>query len=103
MRVLKKVNWVTASFLVLTPLIAVIWGGAHIARFGVYPFDVLLFLLYIAATGFSITAGYHRHFAHGAYECRRFVKAFYLLFATQDSHERMHAFIDKRQPAYEGR
>ena len=30
-------------------------------------------------------------------------KAFYLLFATQDSHEGMHAFIDKRQPAYEGR
>ncbi len=29
-------------------------------------------------------------------------KAFYLLFATQDSHEGMHAFIDKRQPAYEG-
>src|SRR5205823_11946751 len=30
-------------------------------------------------------------------------KAFYLLFATQDSHEGMHAFIDKRQPTYEGR
>ncbi len=30
-------------------------------------------------------------------------KAFYLLFATQDAHEGMHAFIDKRQPRYEGR
>jgi enoyl-CoA hydratase len=30
-------------------------------------------------------------------------KAFYLLFATQDAHEGMHAFIDKRQPSYEGR
>ncbi len=30
-------------------------------------------------------------------------KAFYLLFATQDSHEGMHAFIDRRQPTYEGR
>jgi enoyl-CoA hydratase len=30
-------------------------------------------------------------------------KAFYLLFATQDAHEGMHAFIDKRQPTYEGR
>jgi enoyl-CoA hydratase len=30
-------------------------------------------------------------------------KAFYLLFATRDSHEGMHAFIDKRQPSYEGR
>jgi enoyl-CoA hydratase len=29
-------------------------------------------------------------------------KAFYLLFATQDAHEGMHAFIDKRQPSYEG-
>jgi enoyl-CoA hydratase len=30
-------------------------------------------------------------------------KAFYLLFATQDSHEGMHAFVDRRQPTYEGR
>jgi hypothetical protein len=49
MCLLKQVNWVTASFLVLTPLVAVIWGGFHIAIFGVYPFEVLLFLLYIAA------------------------------------------------------
>ena len=30
-------------------------------------------------------------------------KAFYLLFATSDAHEGMHAFIDRRQPSYEGR
>jgi enoyl-CoA hydratase len=30
-------------------------------------------------------------------------KLFYLLFATQDAHEGMHAFVDKRQPTYEGR
>jgi enoyl-CoA hydratase len=30
-------------------------------------------------------------------------KLFYLLFATQDAHEGMRAFIDKRQPQYEGR
>jgi len=30
-------------------------------------------------------------------------KAFYLLFATNDAHEGMHAFIDKREPSYEGR
>ncbi len=29
-------------------------------------------------------------------------KLFYLLFATQDAHEGMHAFVDKRQPSYEG-
>jgi enoyl-CoA hydratase len=30
-------------------------------------------------------------------------KLFYLLFATQDAHEGMHAFAEKRQPSYEGR
>jgi enoyl-CoA hydratase len=30
-------------------------------------------------------------------------KLFYLLFATADAHEGMHAFVDKRQPHYEGR
>jgi enoyl-CoA hydratase len=30
-------------------------------------------------------------------------KAFYLLFATEDAHEGMRAFIDKRAPSYEGR
>jgi len=30
-------------------------------------------------------------------------KAFYLLFATQDSHEGMRAFIDRRAATYEGR
>ena len=29
-------------------------------------------------------------------------KLFYFLFATQDAHEGMRAFLDKRQPAYEG-
>jgi enoyl-CoA hydratase len=30
-------------------------------------------------------------------------KLFYLLFATQDAHEGMRAFVDKRQPTYQGR
>jgi enoyl-CoA hydratase len=29
-------------------------------------------------------------------------KLFYLLFATRDAHEGMHAFAEKRQPKYEG-
>lgn len=110
MQFLKSINWVTAVFLLLTPLVAVIWGGVHIAHFGVDLFEILLFVLYIGATSFSITAGYHRHFAHGAYECRRFVKAFYLLFgaaAFQHSvlnwasdHRRHHENIDEEADPY---
>jgi len=29
-------------------------------------------------------------------------KLFYLLFATQDAHEGMHAFVDKRRPTFQG-
>ncbi len=107
---LAKINWVTATFLVLTPLVAVVWGGIYIPVFGVHPVEVILFILYMAATGFSITAGYHRHFAHGAYECRKFVKAFYLTFgaaAFQHSvlswasdHRRHHVNIDEEDDPY---
>ncbi len=110
MRFVKSINWVTALFLILTPLTAVVWGGVHITHFGIYWFEVLLFVLYIGATGFSITAGYHRHFAHGAYECTGFVRAFYLLFgaaAFQHSvlswasdHRRHHKNIDEEQDPY---
>jgi stearoyl-CoA desaturase (delta-9 desaturase) len=110
MHMLKKINWVTAVFLILTPLVAVIWGGVHIKLFGVSAVEVLLCLLFVAATGFSITAGYHRHFAHGAYECRRFVKVLYLLFgaaAFQQSvlnwasdHRRHHLNIDEDLDPY---
>jgi stearoyl-CoA desaturase (delta-9 desaturase) len=110
MSVLKRINWVTATFLVVTPLVAVVWGGVHIALFGIHPLEVALFALYIVATGFSITAGYHRHFAHGAYECRRFVKAFYLLFGAaafqhsvlnwSSDHRRHHENIDEDLDPY---
>lgn len=107
---MRKINWVTALFLILTPLTAVVWGSLYIPFFGVHPIEVTLFFLYLAATGFSITAGYHRHFAHGAYQCRRFVKAFFLIFgaaAFQHSvlswasdHRRHHQNIDEEGDPY---
>jgi stearoyl-CoA desaturase (delta-9 desaturase) len=110
MRRQQKINWVTALFLVLTPLIAVVWGIPHIAMNGVSWAEVAFFALFIPLTGLSITAGYHRHFAHGAYECRRFVKVFYLLFgaaAFQHSvlswasdHRRHHLNIDEDADPY---
>jgi stearoyl-CoA desaturase (delta-9 desaturase) len=110
MDVLKKINWATAIFLVLTPVVSVVWGGVHLRLFGISAVEVLLCLVFVSLTGFSITAGYHRHFAHGAYECRRFVQVFYLLFgaaAFQQSvlnwasdHRRHHLNIDEELDPY---
>ncbi|MEA2624603.1 MAG: hypothetical protein QOD06_648 [Candidatus Binatota bacterium] len=106
----RKINWVTTIFLLLTPAIGLIWGGIHVSRFGIGWIEIALFAAYLLASGLSITAGYHRLFAHGAYECRRVVKVFYLLFgaaAFQHSvlswtsdHRRHHVQIDRDGDPY---
>jgi len=107
---MQRINWVTAVFLIATPLVALSWGGVHVALAGVSALDVSIFLLYLAATNMSITAGYHRLFAHRAYECRRFVKVFYLLFGAAtfqhsvlswaSDHRRHHQHIDRDGDPY---
>ncbi len=103
-------NWVTTLFLLSTPLVAVVWGIAHIRAVGVHPIEIAAFVFYVCATGFSITIGYHRLFAHRSYECSRIVKIFYLLFgaaAFQHSviswcsdHRRHHKHIDEDDDPY---
>jgi len=97
-------------FLLLTPLVAVVWGIAHIRADGVHPVEIAAFAFYVCATGFSITTGYHRLFAHRSYECSRIVKIVYLLFgaaAFQHSvlswcsdHRRHHKHIDEDDDPY---
>jgi stearoyl-CoA desaturase (delta-9 desaturase) len=104
------VNWVTTLFLFLTPVVGTVWGVVHIHAVGVRPLDVIAFTFYVCATGFSITTGYHRLFAHRSYECSRVVKVLYLLFgaaAFQHSvlswcseHRRHHKHIDRDDDPY---
>lgn len=106
----SRVNWVTTVFLLLTPLVGIVWGIAHIRAVGVRPVEIAAFAFYVCATGFSITTGYHRLFAHRSYECSRVVKVVYLLFgaaAFQHSvlswcsdHRRHHKHIDHEDDPY---
>jgi stearoyl-CoA desaturase (delta-9 desaturase) len=101
---ITRVNWVTALFLLLTPLVTIVWGVAYVRTTSVRAVEVALFAFYVCATGFSITTGYHRLFAHRSYECSRIVKIVYLLFgaaAFQHSvltwcseHRRHHKHLD---------
>ena len=107
---MQRINWVTAVFLIATPLVALSWGSVHVALAGVSALDVSIFLFYLAATNMSVTAGYHRLFAHRAYECRRVVKVFYLLFGAAtfqhsvltwaSDHRRHHQHIDRDGDPY---
>lgn len=106
----KRVNWPTSMFLVLTPIAAGGWAFVRVASVGVSAAEMALLVLFYVATAVSITAGYHRLFAHGAYDCRRFVKVFYLLFgaaAFQQSvlvwaseHRRHHGKVDSDGDPY---
>jgi len=106
----SRVNWITTAFLLLTPLVGIVWGIAHIRAVGVHPVEIAIFAFYVCATGFSITTGYHRLFAHRSYECARIVKVFYLLFgaaAFQHSvlswcsdHRRHHKHLDEDDDPY---
>lgn len=107
---MQRINWVTAVFLIVTPIVALSWGGVHVALTGISWLEVSIFFLYLAATNMSVTAGYHRLFAHGAYECSRVVKVFYLLFGAAtfqhsvltwaSDHRRHHQHIDREGDPY---
>ncbi len=99
-----RVNWFTSSFLVITFFTALIGTPVYFAFFGVDPFLVGLFVIFFLATGMSITLGYHRLFAHKAFQAKKPVKLFTLIFgaaAFEDSaldwasdHRQHHKHVD---------
>ena len=104
------VHWLNSSFLIATGLIALI-GTPLYAYFVGFSFSVVgVFAFYLAATGFSITAGYHRLFAHRSYEANVGVKLFYLLFGAAafqglaltwaSDHRYHHRFVDGEEDPY---
>ncbi len=104
------INWVNTLFLTTTALIALIGMPLYVYLVGVSWSLIGVFVFYLAATGFSITAGYHRLFAHRSYDANRFIKLFYLLFgaaACENSalkwaadHRYHHRFVDQDADPY---
>jgi len=78
----KRINWTNTLFLLLTPILGI--GGVIYLAVGhqLELATVLLALGWLAATGLTITAGYHRLFAHNTYRARRIVKILFLLFGA---------------------
>ncbi|MDO4896088.1 MAG: fatty acid desaturase [Moraxella sp.] len=76
------INWVPAIVLLSTPILAIILVPWYLWTHGVNPAVWTAFAFFMAWTGLSITAGYHRLWAHKSYEAHPIVKYFLLLGAT---------------------
>jgi stearoyl-CoA desaturase (delta-9 desaturase) len=108
---LDRINWKTSIFLMSTTLIALTAVPVYLWYNGLNTFQVSLFLFYFAATGFSITLGYHRLFSHLAFKAKWPVKLFTLVFgaaAFQNSaidwtsdHRKHHKHVDHDDDPYD--
>jgi stearoyl-CoA desaturase (Delta-9 desaturase) len=77
-----KLNWTNTLFLLLTPL-AGIAGTIYWAVSGRGNWaTIALALVWTVATGLSITAGYHRLFAHRTYQANRLLRMCFLIFGA---------------------
>jgi stearoyl-CoA desaturase (Delta-9 desaturase) len=106
----ERLNVPIAAFLIGTPILALILGPIYVMREGFTWFDLGIFLFMYFATGLSITAGYHRLYAHRTYDCPRWVQLMFLLFggaSVQNSvlnwasdHRYHHQYSDRDGDPY---
>ena len=76
------INWPTTLMFIVTPLAALVlvpWYGI-VHGFSAGSWGVFAFFL--VACGMSVTAGYHRLWAHRTYEARTPLKILYLIFGS---------------------
>ena len=108
---LRRVEWVTSSFLILTLFLTFTAVPAYLWYFGWNWFLFGLFLAFYVATAMSITVGYHRLFSHQSFKAKWPVKLFVLLFgaaAFQNSalwwsseHRKHHNHVDTDDDPYD--
>lgn len=105
-----RFNPVNTAFLTLTPLISIL-GLIVYFRTGSFAWsDIVAFAVMYALTGLSITAGYHRYYAHRSYQCSKPLQLFFLLFGAatfqnsvlnwSSDHRIHHRMVDKDEDPY---
>jgi stearoyl-CoA desaturase (delta-9 desaturase) len=106
-----RINWITSSFLIGTALLTVTAVPLYLWRFGLDWFHVALFAALFAASGFSISLGYHRLFSHIAFKAAWPVRLFTLIFGAgafensvlmwSSEHRRHHKHVDHDDDPYD--
>lgn len=100
----RRIDWTNLLFLTVSPIIGIVGTGIYVYYNGVHPLEITIFALFYLFTGLSITAGYHRCFAHRSYESHPILRFFYLVFgacALENSllrwaadHRMHHKYVD---------
>jgi stearoyl-CoA desaturase (Delta-9 desaturase) len=106
-----RINWTNSSFLIGTAFVTLTAVPLYLWHYGVDWFQVAMFLFFFIATGLSITLGYHRLFAHMAFQAKWPVKLATLLFgaaafencalAWVSDHRRHHKHVDHDEDPYD--
>ncbi len=79
---MKELSWISAVYLVLAPILAIGGTFTYGLHNGIHWLEVVLFVVMYILTGISITAGYHRYYAHKTYDCHPLIQFFYLCFGA---------------------
>ena len=106
----KNIDIINLLFLGLTPIFAVILTCIWINNGDFHWGQIIMGIIFYIFTGMSITGGYHRLFAHKAYDAHWNVKLFYLLFGAASfensvlkwgsDHRRHHNKVDTEEDPY---
>jgi stearoyl-CoA desaturase (delta-9 desaturase) len=106
----ERINWVSSSFLIGTALLTVTALPVYLWFFGFDWFHFGMFFVMFILTGFSITAGYHRFFAHKTFEAKWPLRLMVLLFGAAafensvlmwtSDHRRHHKHTDHDDDPY---
>jgi stearoyl-CoA desaturase (delta-9 desaturase) len=107
---LKEINWVSAIFLVITPLLALFLVPFYVYSEG-WSWELTVFLLVLyAISNLSITICYHRYFAHRSFDVPEWAQVLFLLIAAMafqgsalrwsSDHRRHHRQVDTDEDPY---
>lgn len=105
-----KIIWVNIVFFSLIGLLALVGAPLYFHFHGLTGWETALFVFYVAATGLSITVGYHRLFAHRTFETNPIVNFLVLFFGAAafeqsalywaSQHRDHHRYVDTDQDPY---
>ncbi len=110
MSFLKKIQWLTLPFFSLSLLMSAVGLAVYIPLYGVHPLEPIVCAAYVFIVAMVVSGGYHRYFAHKAFECHPLLKIFYLIMgcaAYQQSalvwasdHRFHHRYVDTEKDPY---